>query len=430
MNSSNRMALRFAKTMLAVMGLLGAVGLTAAQNVMILPKAGAAYYHIPVCPSAENTSSVRCHAHVLTDNRGMPQVTKAGNVGSSSTPVPPSSGYGSPQFQGAYGLSSLSGISGTGMTVAIVDAYDNPRAEQDLAYYSAAWNLPSCTTANGCFRKVNQNGGTNYPRPNSGWALEIALDVQAVHAVCPNCKILLVEASSSSISNLLAAESYASAHANVVSNSWGASEFSGEASYDAYFGKVPTTVSSGDSGYGAQWPAASRNVIAVGGTTLILSLDSSGKYLRNYENVWSGSGSGCSKYLSQSVGQANYFSTHGNPSPSCNNRVIADIAADADPGTGAAVYDSYGYNGQTGWFVVGGTSLASPIIAAVYAMAGNSSDGSAIYRKVSYGSTIYDVKSGSNSSAGCSDNLCSGLTGFDGPSGLGTPIGVGAFTPY
>ncbi|SCK22606.1 S8 family serine peptidase [Vogesella sp. LIG4] len=424
MNNFILMALHFARAILVV-SLFGSAGLAAAQNAMILPKAGVAYYHIPVCPGPANAGTVRCHAHVLTDIKGVPQATKAGGSG---TPVLPSSGFGSPQFQGAYGLSGLSGSPGSGMTVAIVDAYDNPRAEQDLAYYSTAWGLPSCTTANGCFRKVNQNGGTNYPRANAGWALEIALDVQTVHAVCPNCRILLVEASSSSISNLLAAENYAAAHANVVSNSWGSSEFSGEASYDTYFGRVLTTVSSGDSGYGAQWPAASRNVIAVGGTTLMLSVTGS-SYTRYSEAVWSGSGSGCSKYLPQSVWQSNYFLIHGNPSPSCNNRVIADVAADADPGTGAAVYDSYGYNGQSGWFVVGGTSLASPIIAAIYAMAGNGLDTASIYRNVNYGSTIYDVKSGSNSNSGCSDNLCSGLPGFDGPSGLGTPIGVGAFTP-
>lgn len=284
--------------------------------------------------------------------------------------------------------------------------------------------MPSCTTSNGCFKKVDQNGGTNYPRANSGWALEIALDVQAVHATCPDCKILLVEARSSSLSNLLAAESYAESQTDVVvvSNSWGAGEFSSEAAYDRYFnyGK-PVTVSSGDSGYGVEWPAASPNVTAVGGTTLILNSDNK----RTSETVWSGSGSGCSAYEDQPDWQASVPTVA--QSSVCSHRIVADVAADADPATGAAVYDSYGYAGQKGWFTVGGTSLSAPIIAAVYALAGNRQGASIVYDNVSSATTypLNDVTGGSNGS--CGTYLCQGASGYDGPTGLGTPIGVGAF---
>jgi len=240
--------------------------------------------------------------------------------------------------------------------------------------------------------------------------------VQAVHAVCPDCRILLVEARSNSLSNLLVAESYAASRAEVVvvSNSWGAGEFSSESSYDGYFnyGK-PITVSSGDSGYGVEWPAASPVVTAVGGTTLTLNNDNT----RQDETVWKGSGSGCSSYE-----QAPDFQTNaGVDTVNCGHRIVADVAADADPATGAAVYDSYGYAGQSGWFTVGGTSLSSPIIAAVYALAGNTQGASSLYSN----GGLYDVTAGFNGS--CGNYLCSGQLGYDGPTGLGTPLGLGAF---
>jgi len=403
-------------------GLLGLAGMALAQGTPNGHASDPAFdtHSAPVCPGPANAGSARCHAWVVTDANGVPKATgkasspnagHGGHGGGGSTPPPPPAGaYGPAQFQTAYGLI---GAASDGKTVAIVDAYDNPTIEQDLAVYSDAYGLPACTTANGCFTKVSQNGGSNYPRANSGWALEIALDVQAVHAVCPDCKILLVEARSNSLSNLLEAESYAANHADVVSNSWGGSEFSSEAAYDN-FGTVPTTVSSGDSGYGVEWPAASPQVTAVGGTTLVLDSNN----LRTDETVWSGSGSGCSAYESQPSFQ-NAVDTVG-----CGHRIVADVAADADPSTGAAVYDSYGYAGQSGWFTVGGTSLSSPIIAAVYALAGNTQGASSVYAK---SGLLYDVKAGYNGS--CGNYLCSAGfgTGYDGPTGLGTPDGLGAF---
>ncbi|MBL8470696.1 MAG: S53 family peptidase [Rhodocyclaceae bacterium] len=401
--------------------LFGVVGAAHAAGTPNEHANGAALvtHSAPVCPGPASAADARCHARVVTDAQGVPIASgvanpNAGRTDATSPPPPPPAGaYGPAQFRMAYGLTSTS--SG-GRTVAIVDAYDNPRAEADLAVYSNAFGLPACTTANGCFKKVNQTGGTAYPRADAGWALEIALDIQAVHAVCPDCKILLVEARSNSLSNLLTAVNYAASRADVVvvSNSWGAGEFSSEASYDKYFdhGK-PITVSSGDNGYGVEWPAASPKVTAVGGTTLYVDANNQ----RTSEVVWKGAGSGCSKYAAQPAYQ-NVADQQG----ACGRRLVADVAAVADPATGAAVYDSYGYAGKSGWFTVGGTSLAAPVIAAIYALAGNTGGAAVLYPNASM---LYDVTSGNNGT--CGNYLCQGTVGYDGPTGLGAPNGVDAF---
>jgi subtilase family serine protease len=383
---------------------LAALSLLAAPLVLA-PAAGSVNGNASeraVCPSAP-VNAARCHAHVVTDARGNPLA--------STSPT----GYGPAQFQTAYALPSAS--AGGGQTIAIVDAYDDPQAESDLARYSQAYGLPACTSANGCFRKLNQSGGTSYPRKDQGWALEISLDVQVAHAICPNCKLLLVEASSNSFANLLAAEDYASAHANVVSNSWGASEFASETSsgYDSHFNRpgVAITVSSGDNGYGVEYPAASRFVTAVGGTTLKLNPDKT----RASETAWSGSGSGCSAYESKPSWQTD---------SGCSRRSVADVSADADPSTGASVYDTAGYYGQSGWFQVGGTSLASPLTAAVYALAGNAASTTSGSYPYSHNSSLFAVLSGTNSGS-CSSYLCRAGSGYVGPTGLGTPIGTGGF---
>lgn len=358
----------------------------------------------PVCPGPAAPGDTRCHAHVVVNEHGSPNVT--------NTVI---RGYGPLQFQTAYGVAGLSPSSP--QTIAIVDAYDDPRAEADLNTYSQTFGLPLCTTANGCFKKVNQTGGSKYPRADRGWALEISLDVQAAHAMCPSCKILLVEANSNSFSNLLAAEDYATAHATVVSNSWGGNEFSGETSsaYDGHFNRpgVPITVSSGDSGYGVEFPAASSFVTAVGGTTLNLNPDST----RLSETAWSGSGSGCSAFEAKPSWQTD---------TGCARRTVADVSADADPNTGAAVYDSYGYAGQSGWFQVGGTSLAAPLVAGMYALAGNAASTLSGSYPYAHAADLYDVTSGSNGSCG-GLYLCTAGAGFDGPTGLGSPSGPLAF---
>ncbi len=267
------------------------------------------------------------------------------------------SGYNPADLLSAYKLPSSSTV-GSGQTVAIVDAYDDPNAESDLGTYRSQFGLSACTTANGCFRKVNQTGGTHYPRGNKSWAQEISLDLDMVSAICPNCHILLVEATTNSFSNLAAAVDEAAAlGANEISNSYGGSEYSNEVTDQSHYNHpgIAITVSSGDSGYGVQFPAASRYVTAVGGTTLNKASNSRGWS----ETVWSGAGSGCSAYITKPTWQTD---------SGCSRRTVADVAADADPNTGVSVYDTYH---ETGWLVFGGTSVASPIIASVYALAGN-----------------------------------------------------------
>ncbi|MEU4347277.1 putative Ig domain-containing protein [Streptomyces sp. NPDC023838] len=327
------------------------------------------------------------------------------------------SGYGPSDLQSAYALPS----GGSGATVAIIDAYDDPNAESDLATYRSQYGLPACTAANGCFKKVDQNGGTSYPTPDSGWAGEISLDVDMVSAVCPSCHILLVEAAQPTMEDLGAAVNRAvTMGAKYVSNSYGGGEDSTDPSSDsAYFNHpgVAITVSSGDSGYGVEYPAASQYVTSVGGT----SLSRAGNARGWSESVWGtssggqGAGSGCSAY---------------DPKPSwqkdtgCAKRTVADVSAVADPATGLAVYDSYQAGG---WNVYGGTSASSPIIAGVYALAGTPAAGSypASY-PYAHASSLYDVTSGANGS--CATYLCKAGAGYDGPTGLGTPNGAAAFT--
>jgi hypothetical protein len=326
-------------------------------------------------------------------------------------------GYGPSDVQSAYRLPPGRG---EGRVVAIVDAYDNPNAEADLAVYRAHYGLPPCTTANGCFRKVNQRGQADpLPVPDPGWGLEIALDLDAVSAACPACGILLVEADSPSVLNLATSVNTAVAlGATVVSNSYGSKgEFSGEQYLEGFYQHrgVPILVASGDYGYGngallinsVSYPAASQYVVAVGGTSLSATNDARGWA----ESVWAGATSGCSAYIHKPGWQKDLL---------CDKRTVADVAAVADPETGLAVYDSFG--GFDGWQQVGGTSLATPIVASIYAM----SDNPAKHR---YASDLYaeadifnDVIGGSNGECG-GTYLCAGVPGYDGPTGLGTPNG-------
>jgi hypothetical protein len=335
----------------------------------------------------------RCHA--------IARLGADGAVSAAATP----SGFGPADLRSAYGLPS----GGSGMTVAIVDAYGYPNAESDLAVYRSQYGLPPCTTANGCFRKVNQTGGTSYPKSDSGWSTEQALDVDMVSAICPSCKILLVEATSATNANLEAAVATAvRLGANAVSNSYGGGEPSNAATDQGYnFPGVAITASSGDNGYGVEFPASSPYVTAVGGTHLVK--DSSARGWS--ETAWSGAGSGCSKYVPKPSWQHD---------TKCANRTVADVSAVADPNTGVAVYETFGRRG--GWQVYGGTSVASPIIGAVYALGGIHGP------SWPYANTaaLNDVTSGSNGS--CSGSyLCTAGAGYDGPTGLGTPSGATAF---
>jgi len=279
--------------------------------------------------------------------------------------------------------------------------------------YRSQFGLPACTTANGCFRKINQNGGTKYPRGSIGWAEEISLDLDMVSAICPNCHILLVEANSNRFSDLATAVDQAAQQgANEISNSYGGSEYSNEVNDQSHFNHpgIAITASSGDSGYGVQFPAASQYVTAVGGTTLTQASNSRGWS----ETAWSGAGSGCSAYISKPSWQTD---------SGCSKRTVADVSADADPNTGVSVYDTYH---EPGWLVFGGTSVASPIIASVYALAGNANSVSYGSYPYSHSGSLFDVTSGSNGSCGGS-YLCTAEPGYDGPTGLGTPDGSGGF---
>ncbi|WP_405869473.1 putative Ig domain-containing protein [Streptomyces sp. NBC_00005] len=329
------------------------------------------------------------------------------------------SGLSPANLHSAYNLPSTGG---SGLTVAVVDAYNDPNAESDLATYRSQYGLSSCTKANGCFKQVSQTGSTtSLPTNDTGWAGEEALDIDMVSAVCPNCNIVLVEANSATDSDLGTAENEAVAlGAKFVSNSWGGDESSSQTSEDTSYFKHPgvaITVSAGDEGYGAEYPATSQYVTAVGGTALSTSSTSRGWT----ESVWKtssteGTGSGCSAYDTKPSWQTD---------TGCTKRMESDVSAVADPATGVAVYDTYG---GSGWAVYGGTSASSPIIAGVYALAGTpgSSDYPAKY-PYSHTSNLYDVTSGNNGS--CSTSyFCTATTGYDGPTGWGTPNGTTAFT--
>jgi hypothetical protein len=331
-------------------------------------------------------------------------------------PAAAPSGYGPADLRSAYNLASAAAANGGNETVALVDAYDDPDAASDLATYRSTYGLPACGT--GCFRKVNQTGGTSYPTGNTGWSEEISLDLDMVSAICPNCRILLVEASSDSLTSLGAAvNEAASLGATQISNSYGGSETSNEGSLSATYYNHPgidVTVSSGDSGFGVEFPAASQYVTAVGGTSLSRASNARGWT----ETAWSGAGSGCSVYIPK----PSYQKDTG-----CANRTVADVSAVADPGTPVAVYDTYG---GSGWMEFGGTSVASPIIASVDALAGGRSPGTT-YGDYAYAhpSQFNDIVSGSNWSSCPGSYECEAMPGYDGPTGIGTPDGAGPVGP-
>ncbi len=350
-----------------------------------------------------------CDASVVTEPSGELFNGKPAPLATGAAPA----GFRPADLISAYALAPPTGAPGSGQTIGIVDAYNDPNAEHDLGLYRSQFGLGACTTANHCFKKVNQTGGTMLPRAEGSWSEEISLDLDMASAICPNCKILLVEAQSASIANLGTAENTAARlGANTISNSYGGSEFAGEAAAEPNYEHPAVTASAGDGGYGVEFPASSRYVTAVGGTSLARSTETARGWS---ESVWSGSGSGCSAYVAKPAWQTD---------AGCARRTVADVAAVADPRTGVAVYDSYAPS--RGWVVYGGTSVASPIIAGIYALAGNAASISSASFAYGHAGSLFDVTSGSNGSCGAS-YLCTGLPGYDGPTGLGTPDGTGAF---
>jgi subtilase family serine protease len=358
-----------------------------------------------VCKSVAAKGEAVCHSMKMVNAKGVAPATS----------TPPSGALTPAQVRSAYGLT---GSSSGGKTVAIVDAYGYTNLERDLGVYRSYWGLSPCTKANGCLTVVNQKGGTSLPRMDVGWAQEQALDVDAVSAACPDCKILVVQASSASFGNLGTAVNTAAAWPGVVaiSNSYGSSSDAADSSYGKYYNHpgIAVTASTGDNGYkGGSYPASSSYVTAVGGTSLAMSGTS-----RVSEKVWSGAGSGCSTY-NTALSAASSFDT------GCAKRAMADVSAAADPGTGGlAVYYPTSKNNST-WGQFGGTSESSPIIASVYAMAGPISG---YANATPYGNpgALHDITSGSNGT--CSPSQwCTARSGWDGPTGLGTPNGTGAF---
>ncbi|HEY4457210.1 MAG TPA: S53 family peptidase [Pseudonocardiaceae bacterium] len=380
--------------------LAGAVTLV----VAVLPAlpASAAPTVRDVCGAAA-PGYARCFAEVRTDTGTHTR-----------TPHALPDGYGPADLRAAYKLPDTGGAN---QTVAIVDAGDDATAEADLGVYRSTYGLPACTTANGCFRKVDQQGKASPLPTNQGWGIEISLDLDMVSAACPACHILLVEGDSASFDDLGGSVNTAVAlGATEVSNSYGGTEFNGSTAYAADYTHpgVAIVASSGDAGYGvANTPAAYQSVIAVGGTTLTKASNARGWS----ETAWAGASSGCSAWIDKPSWQHD---------PNCPGRMVADVAADADPNTGPAVYDAFdGY----GWLPVGGTSASSPFIAGVIALAGNPGQYPNASYFYSHAAQLNDVTSGNNSaSEDCGgDYQCNAVAGYDGPTGLGTPNGIGAF---
>jgi hypothetical protein len=367
------------------------------------------------CAVNKKPGHMACMALIRTNVKHMSQRL----LGPDAAPV--GDGYGPSSLQSAYDLPSST--AGSGETVAVIDAYNDPNAASDLATYRSDWSLPAC--GSGCFSVVNENGATS-PLPanagTNGWDVEESLDVDMVSAICPLCHIILVEASSADTADLgTAVNSAVALGADFVSNSYGGSESSSDPTYDTDYYKhagVAVTASAGDDGYGVSYPAASQYVTSVGGTSLSTASNSRGWT----ETVWGsssggeGTGSGCSADDAKPTWQTD---------TGCSKRTDNDVAAVADPNTGLAVYDTYS---EGGWLEVGGTSASSPIIASTFALAGTPAAGtypsSYIY---AHTSNLFDVTSGADGT--CSPTyLCTAGTGYDGPTGWGTPDGVAAFT--
>ncbi len=433
------------------------------------PKPGSAacfaLVRVPVSPASAADAGVRPYT-----------------VGAGALESGPAGGLTPADLASAYGYDPSA--SGSGQTVAIVDAYDDPNIESDLGEFDSEYGIAACTKANGCFTKVSQTGSaTAMPKADTtGWSVEISLDVEMAHSVCPKCRILLVEANSESFKNLAIAVSEAVAlGATEVSNSYGGPEAELGATEKAAYNHAGVVIAAaaGDQGYD-NWtelnegseppgkpnmPASFPTVVAVGGTTLHLT--EAGK--RESETVWNGngqfdesvfdegaSGGGCSTIFAAQPWQ---HDAPGFAATGCGGkRLTADVSADSNPDTGFDIYDSYNcgeeceeFRDGEDWITIGGTSLATPLVSSLYALAGGS-DGVEYPSLTLYGhlgehSSLYDVTEGGNGfcddeGLACGANAffeanvdcegtaaCNAAPGFDGPSGVGTPNGLGLFKP-
>jgi subtilase family serine protease len=379
---------------------------------------------VNVCSSAVPAGYAHCSALLRTDAAAQSEHPVKG-VATPSASLGDGGAYSPAFLQSAYNVASLgaTGSGGVGQVVAIVDAFSNPQLVSDVAYYRSYFNLPACpvgtvsASASGCALEiVNQSGAASpLPSSNYGWGLEEAIDAEMISALCPNCQILVVEATSASMTDLgTSVNTAVTLGANVVSNSYGSPEFASENALSSTYYRHPgvaLVAAAGDNGYGVQFPAAAPNVVAVGGTSLI---QFSATGTRNgAETVWNHSGSGCSLY---------------EPKPSwqhdvgCSGRTVADVAAVANPDTGVWVYDTFG---ASGLYVAGGTSVATALISALYGVVNTGSSNTLTPGSVLYGAAagvLYKVSVGSTGA--CGSYLCSAdqsSNGYNGPTGLGTP---------
>src|SRR5581483_11261035 len=396
------------------------------------------------CSAPRHPGSARCLAvHLLLEGTqgAQPQLAARSGAPAALASSKPAAGFQTPQrLRELYDLPEET-AAGSTQTIAVVDAFDDPTAESDLAVYSNQFGLPPCTTANGCFKKVNQKGQPSpLPAVNGGWASEIAIDVEMAHAICQTCHIDLVEAKSEEFSDLAAGVNAAvGLGATEVSNSYGATEEPGLAELEVSSYNHPgvvLTVSSGDCGYlnrdcpeelaeGTEFPADSPHVVAVGGTSVH---ESGGVWT---SKVWDEAGSGCSVLFTAPAWES---AVDGFAATGCGSgRGVADVSAVADPNTGVDVYNTtpeFAGGPTPGWGVWGGTSVASPIVAAEFALAGGSHGVSypaaTLYGHAGETSAFYDVLSGENGKCGAA-TICKAAAGFDGPDGIGSPLGLSAF---
>ena len=373
-----------------------------------------------VCPAPTRPGQMECMSIIKSLPGGVvPAATQAAN-----------SYYGPSQLRSAYKLTSAAAKKGKGVTIAIVDAFQDPRAAADLSHYRSHFHLSACTIAGKCLTIVNQSGRASpLPSKNVQWAMEESLDLDMVSAICPNCHILLVEASSPSTFDLGTADDTAlRLGARYVSNSWSGAEFFGQDGDNSFFDHPGDVLAfaAGDFGYGPAYPSDLPYVTAVGGTTLKHASNSRGWT----ETAWGsseaavGTGSGCSAFEPKPSWQQAGASYPGG----CLNRTGNDVSADANPNTGALIYDSYQQH-PGGFEELGGTSEATPIITAVYALAGTPANGSyPVEYPYLHAKDLFDVTSGVNGVCEhARQYLCHGEKGYDGPTGLGTPDGTGAF---
>jgi subtilase family serine protease len=424
---------RLARTALTA---VAALALAGGSTVAAVASQGSAAHgsaaHVSASPASGLSATDFSHACAITRQAGfmscfalIREGVRQQTAATLGNKAPSGDGYGPSSLISAYKLPKSSKV----INVAVVDAYNDPDAVSNVATYRAAWGLPKCNTSTeaGCLTVTNQEGKTS-PLPknagSTGWDVEESLDVDMVSAICDTCHIFLVEASAPSTADLGTGVNSAVKvlKADFVSNSYGGSQSSSDPSFDTKYYNHPgdaIVASAGDGGYGVSYPAASRDVTSVGGTTLTKT--STGRGWN--ETVWGssaggeGTGSGCA--------EANETKPSWQTHTGCNNRIDNDVSADANPNTGVAVYDTYS---QGGWLEVGGTSVSSPVIASVFALADHLTAGSypSSY-PYSHTSDLYDVTSGADGT--CSPAfLCHAEVGYDGPTGLGTPDGIGAFT--